>query len=163
MIKAWTNNASETRYTLALKGTDGNIITCPTQVTEEEANKIMSLVNGIINQRTNTTQGIQWAEPKAQAETPKAEKAQDKKAKAEKFPALKLVEKIGFLSVYEGMLVRQWSETGYTPEKVKFGLKKAIQEAGATWDDANKAYKFAKKADYNTFIKAQKAREHANK
>ena len=153
-LTSWTNTTSEDLYTVKI----GNI-TCPTKLTEIEAQKVMSLINGIINQRTATTQGIQWADEPKQAE--KDEKTQ--KAKKSDFPALKLIDAIGFLSVYEDMYVRQWSETGFTPEKVKFGLKKAIQEAGGTWDPDKKAYKFATKKAYNDFIKAQKAREAANK
>lgn len=154
-LTSWTNTLKKQEmYTVMI----GSVI--GPQVTEAEAERIMSIVNGIISQR-GQAQGIQWAEtaaPKAQkAETPKAEK----KAKKDDFPALKLVEKIGFLSVYENCMVRQWIEGGYTPEKVRFGLKKAIQEAGGVWDEKAKAYKFAKKTDFNAFIKAQKAREHA--
>lgn len=153
-LTSWTNTTSEDLYTVKIGD-----FTCPTKLTETEARKVMSIVNGIINQRTATTQGIQWADEPKQAQ--KDEQA--KKAKKSDFPALKLIDSIGFLSVYEDMYVRQWSETSFTPKSVKGGLRNAIIAAGGTWDADKKAYKFATKKAYNDFIKAQKTREAQNK
>lgn len=148
MLTSWTNTTtSKNLYTVTI----GNIV--GPDLTETEAKQVMDIINGMVNNRANKVTS------KANAPQEKDEK----QAKKDEFPKLNLIESIGFLSVYEDMYVRQWSETGFTPDRVKGGLRNAIKAAGATWDAEKKAYKFATKKAYNDFIKAQKAREAQNK
>ena len=145
MLTSWTNTTtSEALYTVTIGD-----ITCPTKLTEAEAKQVMSIVNGIIETRGKVTSNAPTPAPK--------------QAKKDEFPKLKLIESIGFLSVYEDMYVRQWSETSFTPERVKGGLRNAIKAAGATWDNEKKAYVFTKKTEYNAFLKAQREREKMNR
>lgn len=80
------------------------------------------------------------------------------KADSKDFPDLgKPAETVGFCTLYNGGLVRYW-ENGFVPDKVKYGIKMSLKDAGAVWDKANGAFKFTTKKAANEWLKAQKAR-----
>lgn len=86
---------------------------------------------------------------------------QVKTGKASKEDPLKGSEKehiAPFVDLYPSVKgVRYW-EAQYTPEKVRYGIKASLKEAGATWDDNLKCFKFNTKKAYDAWVKAQKAR-----
>ena len=81
------------------------------------------------------------------------------------FPKLadKADETVGVITRY-GKFVRNWEVGmdgkvgGYVMDKVKYATKKAITEAGASWDKDKKAYAFPKVSDAKAFMAAQKER-----
>ena len=82
-------------------------------------------------------------------------------AKASKPDPLKGSEKkhiAPFVDLYPSVKgVRYWEAT-FTPDKVKYGIKASLKEAGATWDDNLKCFKFDTKKEFDAWVKAQKAR-----
>lgn len=85
--------------------------------------------------------------------------------KGEDFPKLadKPDDTVGIITRY-GKLVRNWEVGfdgkvgGYTTDKARYATKKAIQDAGATWDNEQKAYAFKKVSDAKAFMKTQTER-----
>ncbi|MCQ2770958.1 MAG: hypothetical protein MJ236_04080 [Clostridia bacterium] len=81
-----------------------------------------------------------------------------------KFPNLEVVtdgksnkSQIGnFVTVYSDIKgVRYW-ECGFTHPKVKYGIKKSLVEAKASWDSTLGCYTFNTKKDFDAWCKAQK-------
>lgn len=56
-----------------------------------------------------------------------------------------------------GKLIRYW-ENGFVVNKVKYGIKMALKEAGATWNKEQGAFEFKTLKDAKAFMQAQKAR-----
>ena len=81
-------------------------------------------------------------------------------AKTSKPDPLKGAEKheIGtFVDIYPSIKgVRYWERT-FTPDKVRYGIKASLKEAGASWDDNLKCFKFNTKKEFDAWAKAQKA------
>ena len=64
-----------------------------------------------------------------------------------------------FVEVYPDLCaVRYWELAKFTPDKVKYGIKASLKEAGAKWDDNLKAFTFTTKKSFNAWVKAQKER-----
>ena len=63
-----------------------------------------------------------------------------------------------FVDLYPSVKgVRYWEAT-FTPDKVKYGIKASLKEAGAEWDDNMKCFRFSTKKEFDAWTKAQKAR-----
>lgn len=84
----------------------------------------------------------------------------------DKFPNLEVIKDnksnkstIGdFVTVYSDIKgVRYW-ECGFTPSKVKYGIKKSLVDAKASWDSTLGCYVFSTKKDFEAWCKAQKSR-----
>lgn len=78
-----------------------------------------------------------------------------------KFPEIKDSNKatIGnFVTIYPTFKAVRYWESKFTPDKVKFGIKKSLQEAGAKWNAELGAYDFSTKKAFDAWVKAQKNR-----
>ena len=82
--------------------------------------------------------------------------------KADKPDLLKGVKVVGignFVRAYdEKLAVRYWDKGSFTPDKVKYGIKSSLKEAGATYNADLEAFVFNTKKAYTAWCKAQKAR-----
>ena len=82
--------------------------------------------------------------------------------KADKPDPLKGVKVVGignFVRAYdEKLAVRYWDKGSFTPDKVKYGIKSSLKEAGATYNADLEAFVFSTKKAYTAWCKAQKAR-----
>ena len=87
-------------------------------------------------------------------------------AKAEKpsksdFPTIdhgKALETVGFVSRYDGNVVTYW-DNGFVPNKVKYGIKMSLKDAGAEWSAEKGGFVFKTKKACDEYMKAQKARQ----
>ena len=81
---------------------------------------------------------------------------------ADKPDPLKGVKVVGignFVRAYdEKLAVRYWDKGSFTPDKVKYGIKSSLKEAGATYSADLEAFVFSTKKAYTAWCKAQKAR-----
>ena len=110
------------------------------QILEDQGNMPNLVVDDTVNTTTKTTTTV------------KTGKAVD---------ALKGVDKkqIGdFVEIYPTVKAVRYWEVRFTPDKVKYGIKASLKEAGATWDDNLKAFKFDTKKAFDAWVKAQKER-----
>ena len=64
---------------------------------------------------------------------------------------------IGNVTVYDDVTVRYW-EKGFVPDKVKYGIKMSLRDAGAEWNKDKGAFTFKTKKACAEWCKAQKAR-----
>ena len=81
---------------------------------------------------------------------------------ADKPDPLKGVKVVGigqFVRAYdEKLAVRYWDKGSFTPDKVKYGIKASLKEAGATYSADLEAFVFNTKKAYTAWCKAQKER-----
>ena len=126
------------------------IVTAMINLDDVQGAQILSIVNGMSNIATAPAPA-----PAVSKTTPATTKKQSNDSK---FPELgKPAKIIGFCTLYEGGLVRYW-ETGFTPDKVKDGIKKSLQEAGAKWNAEKGAYQFTTNKSAGEWVKAQEKR-----
>ena len=59
----------------------------------------------------------------------------------------------------EKLAVRYWQKGGFTPDKVKYGIKSSLKEAGATYNADLEAFVFSTKKAYTAWCKAQRDRK----
>ena len=59
----------------------------------------------------------------------------------------------------EKLAVRYWQKGGFTPDKVKYGIKSSLKEAGATYNADLEAFVFNTKKAYTAWCKAQRDRK----
>ena len=127
------------------------IVTAMVNLDDVQGAQILSIVNGMSN--------IATAPAPAPTVSKTGSTITKKQSKTDsKFPELgKPAKTIGFCTLYEGGLVRYW-ENGFTPDKVKYGIKKSLQEAGAKWNAEKGAYQFTTKKSAGEWVKAQEKR-----
>ena len=122
-------------------------------LTDVDAEKLIGIIKGM-----QSGNGKQLSTTTATKKTEVVVKP-TQKADSKDFPDLgKPAETVGFCTLYNGGLVRYW-ENGFVPDKVKYGIKMSLKDAGAVWDKANGAFKFTTKKAANEWLKAQKARQ----
>lgn len=69
-----------------------------------------------------------------------------------------------YVTVYPTLKsVRYWEREDFTPDKVRYGIKASLKDAGAEWNDKDKCFTFKTAKSLHEWVKAQKEREDARK
>jgi hypothetical protein len=122
-------------------------------LTDDECIKLNDIIKGMISTR-NTTNSLAPAKSNTTTTTTTTKSSKDSKD----FPDLGTPTcTIGFVTAY-AKLIRYW-ETGFCPNKVKYGIKQSLKEAGAKWNSEQGAFEFPTVKAANDWLKAQKARQ----
>ena len=119
-------------------------------LTDTEAEKLKSILDGMVSTRSEVSAPVVSRAKKSTTTTKKSDKD---------FPDLGApTQEVGdFITLYEGGLVRYW-EKAYTPNKVKYGIKQSLKDAGAVWNAEKGAFQFTTKKAAGSWLKAQKER-----
>lgn len=129
-------------------------------LTDDECIKVRDIINGLISTRNQPKQSLA---PATSTSTTTQTQQSKKSKKSDKFPNLgEPTCTLTYITAYS-KLVRYWEVQRFVPDKVKYALKHAIAEAGGEWNKDKGAYEFKTVKACNDFLKAQKAREEANK
>ena len=116
------------------------------RLSDENAQKIISIIHAMENGNV---------EPKVSTTTTTTKAT--KKSSDKEFPDLGTPKAtVGFCTQYKNA-IRYW-ENGFTPDKVRFGIKSSLKESGAVWSKEYGAFVFKTIKEADNFMAEQKKR-----
>lgn len=138
MLNYYSEAHAEPTYRITIEGHTWTL-------NETNTQKVIDLINSLTHKAPVTSK----------LHNPAPKQSSSKKSSS-KFPSLGTPDDIKDLGVVTryGNLFRYW-ENGYTTDKQKAGLRYALKNAGATWNDEKGAFEFKTKKEADAFTKAQ--------